>query len=100
MFGKKDKMGLGFSFTPSGIVRLLADDECLFVRFWQSLHVDLYGSVARKSSQSFSQFAYRHADSVSPAGSHLFVPSGDSGEAERSFRMEAERHSGMNTIGA
>jgi hypothetical protein len=30
------------------------------------------------------------------------VPDGDSGEAERSFRSEAERHSGMipNTIGA
>jgi hypothetical protein len=31
-----------------------------------------------------------------------FVPTGDSGEAERYFRSEAERHSGMipNTIGA
>ena len=36
------------------------------------------------------------------SGGEVVPPSGDSGEAERSFRKESERHSGMipNTIGA
>jgi hypothetical protein len=51
-------------------------------------------------------FAARLRDSISEARNNEsiepFTENGDSGEAERSFRREAERHSGMipNTIGA